>query len=957
MIGNDVRAPRLVRNPDAGHAQQFAGQCIGQRAAAPAERFHGTPRELRCRDEIPAQRLGQRAYQRGGLFFQQARNEPLEGLPPQLVETGKRHGHRHAVGGVARLEAIGQRKARTVNLQRVGIAFRIHMIRLVAHQTLPGQEQSVGVVSLPSPAPGLEAATVPHVIGNLVRVEPVQHFLVDQHVAAPSLGLQVFHLFPECLVMIEEGRPGVEFTVHQGFAYEHLPGLRRIHGPVVHGASRNDHQSVQRELHVRAHPCLLLLPTRVGIAPFEQMGRCLLDPGDVDRRHCPRVQARGFNQLTCHHPLGPLPGKTGAGKEQELPIACTQVSFVLRAEADVTEKTAQESAVHGSMIRGLLIRMQSRVLQVGAQLALHVPPLPDTHVGDELAPAKFPELVPGQVSAPVFQVEPEIPQRQKIGMRVTEAGMLLVRRLLRVHGTLPGILHAQRGNDDQGFPQGSVVAGRQQHPAQAGIHGEPGQFPTQRRYAPRRIHCAKLLKQLVAISDLAGIGGFEERKGAYVSKPQKLHLQHHGREVGAQDLRVRERRAALEVLLRVQPYAHAVCHAAAASLALVSTGPGNRLHRQTLDLAAHTVAADACTPRVHDIANARNGKRRLRNVGGKDDPAPPMGFEDAVLVRRGQAGIERQYFRSSRMVLAKRLRCFADVALAGQEHQHISRSEPRQFVDSVEDALDLIAILLLGVIRHQRSVAHFNGVGPTGDVDDRRSGKVPGEALRVDGRRRDDQLEVGPAGKKPVQIAQQKVDVETALVRLVDNDGVVLLQQGILLGLRQQDAVRHQLDVAARLGLVAEADLEPHVPPEGCAQFLRNPRGDTAGGDTARLRVADETGCAAAQLKTDLRELRGLPRSGFAAEHDDLVVADGAGDLLAFRADRQLVRELRHRAVRPPSLQGGLGCSDGLAHLAQTTIDGLAFAKAPSEPRDPARQCAAVAQHALLYAGLQPIEL
>ena len=56
-------------------------------------------------------------------------------------------------------------------------------------------------------------------------------------------------------------------------------------------------------------------------------------------------------------------------------------------------------------------------------------------------------------------------------------------------------------------------------------------------------------------------------------------------------------------------------------------------------------------------------------------------------------------------------------------------------------------------------------------------------------------LRSGAARQQPLQVAEQEIDVEAALVRLVDDDRVVRAQKRIALRLGQQDAVGHQLDV------------------------------------------------------------------------------------------------------------------------------------------------------------------
>src|SRR3546814_19734881 len=55
----------------------------------------------------------------------------------------------------------------------------------------------------------------------------------------------------------------------------------------------------------------------------------------------------------------------------------------------------------------------------------------------------------------------------------------------------------------------------------------------------------------------------------------------------------------------------------------------------------------------------------------------------------------------------------------------------------------------------------------------RRAAEVCGEALGVDGGRGDDHLQVAAPLQQLLQVAEQEIDVEAALVGLVDDDGVV----------------------------------------------------------------------------------------------------------------------------------------------------------------------------------------
>ena len=90
------------------------------------------------------------------------------------------------------------------------------------------------------------------------------------------------------------------------------------------------------------------------------------------------------------------------------------------------------------------------------------------------------------------------------------------------------------------------------------------------------------------------------------------------------------------------------------------------------------------------------------------------------------------------------------------------------------------------------------------------------------------------------QVTEQKVNVQTALMRLVNDDGVIGVEQRVCLRFGQQNAVGHQLDGS----ITPKAILKTHLVPDhltGCGvEFFGNALGHAAGGNTSRLGVADQ---------------------------------------------------------------------------------------------------------------------
>ena len=218
-------------------------------------------------------------------------------------------------------------------------------------------------------------------------------------------------------------------------------------------------------------------------------------------------------------------------------------------------------------------------------------------------------------------------------------------------------------------------------------------------------------------------------------------------EVRAQDLRVGEARALGEVLLGVEADADAVGGAPAAALALVGRGLRDRLDRQPLDLQPRAVAADArgardrrrsgCPGTVSDVSATLVASTTRRSACGWKTRCC------SALDRRAYSG---RSSTPSPQPAAQRVGGVADLALAAEEHEHVAAAaraaarRPRRRSRRPGRASSSV----------ERPVADLDRVRAAGDLDDRRVAEVRGEALGVDRRRGDDQLQVGPPRQDPL---------------------------------------------------------------------------------------------------------------------------------------------------------------------------------------------------------------
>ena len=316
----------------------------------------------------------------------------------------------------------------------------------------------------------------------------------------------------------------------------------------------------------------------------------------------------------------------------------------------------------------------------------------------------------------VLQPLPQLQVAEKLRAFVVE---LLVRGIggLRVFDRpVAHVLHAEGAGDDQDFGQRLAVARFEDHAADTRVERQTRQLAADRREFVEIVDRAEFGEQLVTVGDGAFRWWFQERKVLDRAEVQRLHPQDHAGQRRTHDFRVAELRALAEILLVVQADADAVADTPAAPGTLVRRGLADRLDQQLLDLVAVAVALDARGAGVDDELDARHGQRGLGHVGGQHDAARGVRLEHTVLFLLAQAGEQRHHFDPRRVVLAQVVGGFADLALAGQEHEHVAAAFTPEFVHRVGDRVVQIVFAAL----FERPPALFDREQTPRDHDHRR---------------------------------------------------------------------------------------------------------------------------------------------------------------------------------------------------------------------------------------------
>ena len=137
--------------------------------------------------------------------------------------------------------------------------------------------------------------------------------------------------------------------------------------------------------------------------------------------------------------------------------------------------------MHLLVSRRLLVNPQPHLPHQRCQLMMHVAPLTQPALGQEL----FAQLL-GKLSVRLpmldglLKVMPHLEQRQKIGLFVVKAGVRPVSSLGPFVRTLPWIVYFEHCGDDQDFRQAMLVLGRKDHACDARIDRETREPPTER---------------------------------------------------------------------------------------------------------------------------------------------------------------------------------------------------------------------------------------------------------------------------------------------------------------------------------------------------------------------------------------------------------------------------------------------------------------------------------------------
>jgi hypothetical protein len=361
------------------------GERVGEAAFAEPGLGHERLGVLGKRHEARARPLRQRLRERNDLFLQHPRDEPLAALLARLVERVDRQRHGDAVARVAGLVQVARRAVDAAEADRLRKRRRRDSRRLVAHQLVARQHQEPRLTLGRVAVPALEGRAARDVRGQLLIVEREDELVVDEHVLAARLVLELLDLAHELAVRGHERQLRVPVAGDERLADEDLARGGRVDAGEVDAPVGVDDDAVERRALERDDLRRLLLPVRLEQLRLDEVPGERRQPARLDRGDAARVEARRLDELGGDDPLARLLRQARAGMAPEADAARAEVRLVLVAlDADVAEQPGEHRLVE------LLVRRRRRVESPavlgddGLQLRVDVAPLAHAPRRDEV---------------------------------------------------------------------------------------------------------------------------------------------------------------------------------------------------------------------------------------------------------------------------------------------------------------------------------------------------------------------------------------------------------------------------------------------------------------------------------------------------------------------------------------------------------------------------------------------
>ena len=204
------------------------------------------------------------AFEQGQDFVaQHAWDQPFATLFVDLVQHEQRHGHGQTIARVAGFMQIQRTAIHPTQAYGFGEGIGGDAGGLVAHQLVAGQNQQLRLLPDFFAVPAFAAIAAAHIGRQLLIVERIDQLVVNQHILAPRLVFQVFHLCNQFAVGRKKWQRCFPLATDQGLADENIARRMWVHPRKIDAPSVVNHDAIQGGAFQRRNLGGLLFPMRI----------------------------------------------------------------------------------------------------------------------------------------------------------------------------------------------------------------------------------------------------------------------------------------------------------------------------------------------------------------------------------------------------------------------------------------------------------------------------------------------------------------------------------------------------------------------------------------------------------------------------------------------------------------------------------------------------------------------
>ena len=268
------------------------------------------------------------------------------------------HADRHAIITLTRCRAVIHGIAFTLVKNFIRKPIDAMMLQLLVHHRSQSGDQALFMLRQPL----VKCCRRMNFLRDALFAIRDHRIFIPHAIGSSQLVLDRAHFFTQLVDEIQKPPTLSKTTAQQSLAHKHRMSEFPIDPAIMHPTSIDDRKSTAHDPLLAVHRSLALIPPGLTIHAATQMRRDLFDPLGINPRHPPRPQARGLDQLHCHHPLPTLrrTKQSRSGKHRKKSARRTAIRLVFPIpQTELPRHSRQQRSMNRRIWKMVFLRINA----------------------------------------------------------------------------------------------------------------------------------------------------------------------------------------------------------------------------------------------------------------------------------------------------------------------------------------------------------------------------------------------------------------------------------------------------------------------------------------------------------------------------------------------------------------------------------------------------------------------